>query len=99
MIGRAILASAILSGLVLLLASFGCPGPIWRPVRLTWTVIAGGGNHERRHIQRHRHDRPAGAGPAAGGGGYSLTGGVWGGAGAVTPPPGDKRVYLPVVIK
>lgn len=39
------------------------------------------------------------AGLSASGGGYSLTGGVWGGAGAVSPPLGGQRVFLPLIIR
>ncbi len=67
---------------------------------LTWTSIAAGGGTltggAYSLVSTIGQPEP---GPGADGGGYSLTGGVWGGAGAVIPSPGGKRVYLPVVLR
>lgn len=67
---------------------------------LAWTTIdAGGGTVTGGAYSLDSTIGQAEAGPAASGGAYSLTGGVWGGSGSVTPPPGGKRVYLPLVLR
>ena len=97
------LAIRWVGGAALLLLTVFAPAVLAQsggPHGLTWTVIAGGGGTMSGGTFSviGTIGQPE-AGPAAGGGDYSLTGGVWGGAGAVTPPTGGKRVYLPVVIK
>ncbi len=70
------------------------------PYELTWTTVdAGGGALTGGVYSLVSTIGQAEPGPAANGGGYSLTGGVFNSAGAATPPPGGKRVYLPVVIR
>ena len=70
------------------------------PYDLTWTTIgAGGGTLTGGGYSLVSTIGQPEPGPGASGAGYSLTGGVWGGAGAVSPPSGGKRVYLPLVLR
>lgn len=67
---------------------------------LTWTTVdAGGGTVTGGAYSLDSTIGQAEAGASASGGAYSLSGGVWGGPGSVTPPPGGKRVYLPLLVR
>jgi hypothetical protein len=90
----------MLSVIYLLAASSGVHAQSGGPYELTWTTIAAGGGtlNGGAYSLVSTLGQPE-PGPGANGGDYSLTAGVWGGAGAVTPPPGSKRFYLPVVLR
>lgn len=69
------------------------------PYELTWTAIGtGGGTLTGGAYSLVSTIGQPEAGPGASGGGYSLTGGVWGGPSAA-PPPAGMRVYLPLVLR
>lgn len=70
------------------------------PYELTWTTVdAGGGTLTGGAYSLVSMIGQPEPGAAAAGGGYTLTGGVVGGAGAVAPPIGAKRVYLPMLVR
>lgn len=67
---------------------------------LTWTTVdTGGGTVTSGAYSLDSTIGQAEAGAAASGGAYTLSGGVWGGSGGVTPLPGGKRVYLPMLLR
>lgn len=91
-----------MGGVTLLLLTIFAPAVLAQsggPYGLTWSVIAGGGGTMSGGTFSviGTIGQPE-AGTIASGGTYGLSGGVWGGPGAASPPAG-VRVYLPLVLR
>lgn len=97
------LSTGLVAAAILALLASGTPvarAQAGGPYELTWTTTdAGGGALSGGAYSLVSTIGQPEAGPSASGGGYSLTGGVWGGPGAASPPLGGRRVFLPLIMR